>query len=282
MNKVQNRNKILSRNINEKDYALSHFQIMNLLVSIATNATHRFDESLLYEPNFIHDAVYCQKSYKEFIQQAIIDTTINTISIPKKSEPPFGSTNKHQYNSKSELEKTLKHLNIVEENLFENSDKKDLLGVEYYIDFSWFPSRNYFDKNDLPKWFEEMGIQKVLVPLFSKSYELKLIFSGMKDEKEVAQKIQESCQQINPDYIAILDYAKQEGDIFSYRNQVFYFRRNNNKNTLKTSHSVKFPRLFWMYALYNTDLKKPVGYSFIKAKDQKEIENDERLLIDKI
>jgi len=114
------------------------------------------------------------------------------------------------------------HLNSLEQGLFENTDEKDLLGVEYHINFSWTTMPGYFDKDCLPDWFKEMGVPDFVAPILSRIYALKEELSGKRDLTEVAQGILRLCQQINPNHISILDYAGQAGDIFSYRNHLFY------------------------------------------------------------
>lgn len=289
MANIQHLQKSLSSHTKKKTYALSSTQILDLLVSIAEKAKKDFDVKILYDPNFIHNSIkvnettFCphEGSYGDFIYQTMESLGIETQMIPGKYQPPFGFVRKHenkgkmQEYKKANLEKGLDHLVIVEDGLFERTDEQDLLGVEYYIDFPWSSMDGYFVESWLPGWFEELGFPTRAVPMLSKLYARLERLRGKKELDKTAAEIQALCKQINPADVSIIDYAQQEGDLFSYNNHLFYFRRSTNANKLSginTTHNFRDLKLYWMYVLYNRTLEKPIGYRSLKIEYRKRIE----------
>lgn len=220
--------------------------ILDELVAIAQSATERFERSM-HSDNSVYEQVVLQPDYfHEFIKQIGADLGVSSRS--------FGYY--HRYDL-LDLKETLRNILVTDKDLLKASKEDDLVITHHNIWSAWDERGGYFHSDHLPRWFEEMGVPKKFIPLCTHLYALKERLSGKADHKEVVRGIEELCTQINPPSVAVLDYANQPGDVYSYKGKVFQFRRSKS--------AFSSPVLCWLRVVYNKKENRPIGYKFVSA-----------------
>lgn len=259
--------------------AMSGKQILDLSVSVADEVTRLFDPIMLYDCIFNVDN-YLEGTFLMLVSQAVGNLGMQRELVQGVYEPPFGLKNEHTFElgnlRKGDLGKILQNMVILEEGLFEKTDEKDLVGIEYQIMFPWCPSDNYFDKKLCLQYFqdvfEELKLPKGLAKLVSKIYGLSLKLSGRKEENEIINEIQGLIKKISPEDTHLLDMYGGKYDVFSYKDYTFLFQLGR---PIYQEYFYGSPHICWMYVLYNdkpyNKSSKPIGYTFLKSeiKEQK-------------
>lgn len=266
-------------------YNMSGKEIMDYNVAIANELDKLFKPEMLYEKDFLVDMGYSDDSYKGLVKRAIENAGYESDFIENpRFEPAFGYMHKYYGDdvSKRELKKTLEKMNVLEQELFEETPEDELMAVHFYINAPWNTLSGYFIEDWVADGLKERGVPDFLISFFASLYIAKEKFAGKRDEKSTAREIEDLLNnRINPSDTKVVDSCDASCDLFEYRQRLFLARPSDPKlDYLGTKHQVGFLNLYYAYAIYAQRIEgnkiifqKPIGYKILKSEGNKKIEN---------